>query len=266
MNIVGVIPARMSASRFPGKPLARICGLPMIEHVYKRCALSTLLTGLYVATCDEEIIQATTNFGGKAIMTKDTHQRASDRVAEAVGKIEATSGSKIDIVVMIQGDEPMVFPGMIDLAVQPLLKEDNIFVSNLIAPILSQEEHNDFNCIKVVVDRSFNALYFSRKPIPSFKDQTVQVTLYKQVCVIPFKRDFLFKYSALEPTPLEKAESIDMLRVLEHGMKVRMVPFDFLTYSVDTPEDLSRVEKLLEKDTLNATYNHTKPVGEQNDG
>ena len=254
MNIVGVIPARMSATRFPGKPLAKICGLPMIEHVYKRCAMASVLSSLYIATCDEEVVKATEGFGGQAVMTKDTHQRASDRVAEAVGKIEAAQGRKIDIVVMIQGDEPMVFPEMIDMAVTPLLIEKDIFVSNLTAKITSKEEHEDFNCIKVVLDRQFNALYFSRKPIPSFKDPTAPVTLYKQVCIIPFKRDFLFQYSDLEPTPLEKAESIDMLRILEHGYKVRMVPFDILTFSVDTPEDLVRVEALMDKDPLYAQY------------
>lgn len=255
MNIIGVIPARMSASRFPGKPLAKICGLPMIEHVYKRCAMATVLSDLYIATCDDEIVRATEAFGGKAVMTRDTHQRASDRVAEAIEIIEARTGKKVDIVVMIQGDEPMVIPEMLDMAVAPILKEKNIFVTNLAARIMSKEEHEDSNCIKVVVDRQFNALYFSRKPIPSFKDLSVPALLYKQVCIIPFTRDFLFKYSTLEPTPLEKAESIDMLRVLEHGYKVRMVPFDLKTFSVDTPEDLHRVELLMKKDHLNAKYN-----------
>ena len=255
MNIIGVIPARMSASRFPGKPLAKICGIPMIEHVYRRCTMSTVLSDVYIATCDDEIIKAVEAFGGKAVMTKDTHQRASDRVAEAVEIIEKQTGKKIDVVVMIQGDEPMVFPQMIDMAVAPIIKEKDIFVTNLTARINSNEEHEDFNCIKVVVDRQFNALYFSRKPIPSFKDLSAQAVLYKQVCIIPFARDFLFKYSKLEPTPLERAESIDMLRVLEHGYKVRMVPFDFITFSVDTPEDLQRVELLMKDDLLNAKYN-----------
>ncbi len=255
MNIIGVIPARMSASRFPGKPLAKICGLPMIEHVYKRCAMSATLSDVYIATCDDDIVRVTEAFGGKVVMTKDTHQRASDRVAEAIEIIESRTGRKVDVVVMIQGDEPMVFPQMIDMAVAPIMKEKDIFVTNLIARINSKEEHEDFNCIKVVVDRQFNALYFSRKPIPSFKDLSVPALLYKQVCIIPFTRDFLFKYSKLEPTPLEKAESIDMLRVLEHGYKVRMVPFDLTTFSVDTIEDLYRVELLMKIDPLNAKYN-----------
>lgn len=258
MNIVGVIPARMNASRFPGKPLAKICGLPMIEHVYKRCIMSSILSDIYIATCDEEIMMATKMFGAKAIMTNDTHQRASDRVAEAIKIIESRTGEKVDVVVMIQGDEPMVFAQMIDLAVAPIMKEKDIFVTNLIARINSKNEHEDFNCIKVVVDRQFNALYFSRKPIPSFKDLSAPVVLYKQVCIISFTRDFLFKYSELEPTPLEKAESIDMLRILEHGYKVRMVPFNFTTFSVDTPEDLYRVELLMQKDPLNAQYNQQR--------
>lgn len=255
MNIIGVIPARMSASRFPGKPLAKICGLPMIEHVYKRCMISSVLSDLYIATCDDEIMKASEAFGGKAIMTNNTHQRASDRVAEAIRIIETNTGKKADVVVMIQGDEPMVFPEMLNMAVGPLLKEKDIFVTNLTARIASKEEHDDFNCIKVVVDCQFNALYFSRKPIPAFKDSSAPALLYKQVCIISFTRDFLFKYSELDPTPLEKAESIDMLRVLEHGYKVRMVPFDFTTFSVDTVEDLRRVELLMNADPLNKKYN-----------
>ncbi len=255
MNIIGVIPARMGSSRFPGKPLAKICGLPMIEHVYKRCKMSSSLSDLYIATCDEEIIRASEGFCAKAVMTNPGHQRASERVAEAVEIIERQSGQKADAVVMIQGDEPMVFPEMIDLAVAPIIKERGVLVTNLMARIDSKEEQEDFNCIKVVADLRFNALYFSRRPIPSFKDISGPGSLYKQVCIISFTRDFLFKYSALEPAPLEKAESIDMLRVLEHGYKVRMVPCGFKTFSVDTPEDLHRVELLMQKDPLYAKYN-----------
>ncbi len=255
MNIIGVIPARMSATRFPGKPLAKICGLSMIEHVYKRCLMSNVLSDIYIATCDDEIRMAVEAFGGNVVITKNTHQRASDRVAEAVEIVENKLGKKFEVVVMIQGDEPMVFPQMISMAVVPIIEEKDIFVTNLIAPIKSREEHEDFNCIKVVFDCRFNALYFSRKPIPSFKDKTAGASLYKQVCIIPFKRDFLLEYSRLEPTPLEKAESIDMLRVIEHGYKVRLVPFDLETFSVDTVEDLYRVELLMEKDLLNKQYN-----------
>ena len=137
MNIVGVIPARMGSFRFPNKPLAKIHGISMIEHVYKRSIMSKSLNEVYVATCDLEIKKAVESFGGKIVMTKDTHERASDRVAEAMVKTEEETDKKIDIVVMIQGDEPMVYPGMIDDAINPLLVDKNIRVSNLMAIILA---------------------------------------------------------------------------------------------------------------------------------
>lgn len=224
MNIIGVIPARMQASRFPGKPLAKICGLSMIEHVYRRCRMSDTLKELYVATCDQQIVEVVRSFGGQAVMTADTHQRASDRVAEAVRIIEKSQGRKVEIVVMIQGDEPMVYPEMIDQAVGPLISENQVMVVNLASEIQTDSEFEDSNCIKVVFDKAYNALYFSRKAIPSKRERLDELKRFKQVCIIPFRRDFLFEYSRLSPTLLERAESIDMLRILEHGMKVHMVP------------------------------------------
>ncbi len=253
-NIAGIIPARMAASRFPGKPLAKICGLPMIEHVYKRSAMSKTLDDVYIATCDEEIMKAVEGFGGKAIMTKDTHERASDRAAEAMLKIEASIKKKIDILVMIQGDEPMVFPEMIDKSVEPILTDEKILVTNLMASIKTIEEQDDPNEIKVVVDKQGFALYFSRAPIPSRVKATGNVPMFKQVCIIPFQRDFLIKFNELEQTSLEKVESVDMMRVLENGIGVKMVLTEFDTYSVDNLEDLKKVEKLMEQDKLFQTY------------
>ena len=254
MNIIGIIPARMGSSRFPGKPLAKICNMSMIEHVYRRCILSGTLSDVYVATCDNEIMEAVEAFGGKAVMTKDTHERASDRVAEAMLKVEEEKGEKVDILVMIQGDEPMVTPGMIDESVKPLLDDESIKVSNLLAPIKTAKEHDDPNEIKVVVDQNNFALYFSREPIPSRMRSGENIPMNKQVCVIPFKRDYLLEFNSLDQTPLEIAESVDMMRVLEYGGKVKMVPTTFETFSVDTEEDLKRVEKLMETDKLYLQY------------
>lgn len=248
MKIIGVIPARMGSSRFPGKPLAHICGIPMIEHVYKRSAMSNSLDDLYVATCDQEIFDTVIDFGGKAIMTDACHERCTDRIAEAVKDIDA------DIIVNIQGDEPLVFPEMIDAAIAPLIEDDSIVCSNLMAIIDEDKDFEDPNEVKVVVDNKSDALYFSRESIPSKKKGAKDVKGYKQVCVIPFTREFLFTYTQLPQTPLEVIESVDMLRVLEHGYKVRMVPIDHVVQSVDTENDLKRVEALMEKDLLFPKY------------
>lgn len=254
MNIIGIIPARMASTRFPGKPLAKILGLPMLGHVYFRSQMSKLLNNLYVATCDKEIDSYIRDIGGNTIMTADTHERASDRTAEAMLKIESEIITKIDIVVMIQGDEPMVYPEMIDQAVQPLLNDSNILVSNLMAPLKTRKEHDDPNEVKVVVDKQNFALYFSREAIPSWKKGAKQLPMLKQVCIIPFRRDFLIKFNQLEPTPLEIVESVDMLRILEHGYKVKMILASKDTYSVDTINDLKNVEMLMEKDPLIQKY------------
>lgn len=253
-RIIGIIPGRMASSRFPGKPLAKICGIPMIGHVYFRSKMSGMLDEVYVATCDQEIADYIRSIGGKAVMTADTHERASDRCAEAMLKIEKETGQKLDIVVMIQGDEPMLVPDMIDKAVAPLQKDPGILVSNLMSDMADQEEHEDPNEVKVVVDQDNFALYFSREPIPSRKKGAKKIPMLKQVCVIPFRRDFLLKFNQLTPTPLEIVESVDMLRVLEHGMKVKMVPVSFETYSVDTREDLCIVDEAMKKDKLMAAY------------
>lgn len=256
LNIIGIIPARMGSSRFPGKPLASIRGIPMVGHVYFRSKMSRLLREVYIATCDEEIRQYAESIGAPVIMTADTHQRASDRTAEALLKIEAATGERVDIVVMIQGDEPMLHPEMIDEAVQPLIEDRSILVSNLLGELKTAAEHDDINEVKVVVDRDNFALYFSREPIPSRRKGGEGVAKYKQVCIIPFQRDFLLRFAQLPPTPLEIAESVDMLRVLEHGYRVKMVPTRFHVYSVDTEEDLRKVERLMADDPLLPLYAH----------
>ncbi|MFH2011563.1 MAG: 3-deoxy-manno-octulosonate cytidylyltransferase [Pseudomonadota bacterium] len=254
MNIIGIIPARMASSRFPGKPLAKICGMPMIGHVYHRSVMSKSLSAVYVATCDQEVVEYVNSIGGKAVMTKDTHERASDRCAEAMLKIEAETGEKIDLMVMIQGDEPLVLPEMIDEAVQPMIDDTNILITNLLGKITTIEEFEDPNEVKVVVDKFNNALYFSREPIPSRKKGVKDVSMYKQVCIIPFRRDFLLEYNETPQTPLEIIESVDMMRILENGLKVKMIPTRFDSKSVDTLDDLYVVEKIMNNDTLYNTY------------
>jgi len=253
LNIIAIIPARMGSSRFPGKPMAKISGIPMIGHVYSRVNLCKVLTDVFVATCDQEIYDYIISINGKAIMTAATHERASDRSAEAMYKIEEINGERIDILVMVQGDEPMISPIMIDNAVQPLVDDPSIGVSNLMALMTSNDEA-DPNEVKVVVDANGFALYFSREAIPSNKKFDKKIEYYKQVCVIPFKRDSLIKFSQLEPTPLEIIESVDMNRLVENGIKVKMIQTNLDTYAVDTPEDLLKVNRLMKRDALIKKY------------
>lgn len=244
MNILALIPARMGSSRFPGKPMAEIHTKPMIGHVYDRVSKSPLLTLTAVATCDQEIYDYITSIGGTAVMTANTYERASDRCAEALLKLEGINDTKYDIVVMVQGDEPMTHPNMISDAVQPMIEDTEINVINLLGKIKDDAEFYDRNCIKVVCDQSGNALYFSREPIPT-DSRKKNIPRHKQVCVIPFRRDFLLEYTRLAPTPLEEIESVDMMRVLEYGMKVKMIPTEYETHAVDTPEDLIKVSNLV---------------------
>ena len=246
-RIVAVIPARMGSTRFPGKPLAKLLGRPMIEHVVRRAQMCGALAAVFIATCDEEIRNVAEALGIPVLMTSPAHERASERVAEAAEKLEA------DIIVMIQGDEPMIVPAMIEAAARPLQEDPSLECVNLVRLITSREEYLDPNTIKVVMDVHANALYFSRAPIPSIDFQP-EIPVFKQVCVIPFRRDFLRKYASLSPTPLEQAESIDMLRVIESGGRVRLVKTEVTTYAVDTPDDLRLVEALMMNDPLVPKY------------
>jgi len=249
MKILALIPARMGSSRFPGKPMAALLGVPMIEHVYRRVALNPTVTATVVATCDAEIADHMQSIGGRVAMTGHHHERASDRCAEALEKIEREDAVRFDIVVMVQGDEPMVHPEMISEALAPMLADPAILITNLLGRISGDAEFEDRNCIKVVCDRNSDALYFSREPIPT-RAKGVNAPMGKQICVIPFRRQFLTDYTRMAPTPLEIAESVDMMRVLENGLKVRMVRTRHDSQSVDTESDRSRVEQLLRTDVL----------------
>ncbi len=250
MKTIAIIPARMGSSRFPGKPIAKILGRPMIEHIYKRVAMSTSLSATYIATCDEEIRQAAESFGAPVIMTADTHERASDRVAEAVTHIPDA-----ELIVMVQGDEPMTHPDMIDAAVAPFKQDPRLGCVNLVRKIDHEADYLDANTIKVVMNINNDALYMSRRPIPTLaKTGFTDTIAYKQVCIIPFRRDMLFQYTNLAPTLLEQLESVDMLRLLEHGLQVKMVTTVFNTQAVDTEADLARVEELMQNDPLLSRY------------
>jgi len=254
--IVGIIPARMGSSRFPGKPMADIHGVPMIGHVYYRTKMCSLLSETYVATCDGEIYDYIKNLGGNVVMTADTHERCTDRTAEAMLKIEEIIKRKVDIVVMVQGDEPMVTPEMIESSIEPFLNNEteNINVVNLMAEMGSIDSFEDPNEVKVVVGLGGSALYFSREPIPSRKKGAENVPMMKQVCIIPFRRDYLLHFNEMPETPLEKIESVDMMRILENGEKVKMVKTDQITLSVDTPADLKNVVKMMINDNYMKYY------------
>jgi 3-deoxy-manno-octulosonate cytidylyltransferase (CMP-KDO synthetase) len=205
---------------------------------------------VYVATCDTEIFEAVESFGGRAMMTAPTHERASDRVAEAAADLDA------DVIVMVQGDEPMTYPEMITESLAPFLNGDEeVACVNLTSRITNPEEFQNPNTIKVVMDANGHALYMSREPIPTLHLQDFnRVPAFKQVCIIPFTNIALQEFIQLEPTPLEIAESIDMMRFIEHGRKVKMIETSFSTRAVDNPADLKLVETLLREDPLTERY------------
>jgi len=251
---VAIIPARMASSRFPGKPLADILGVPMLGHCYYRTKMSAMLDGVYIATCDDVIRDYAESIGAPCVMTAATHERASDRIAEAMLKIEKSTGDRHDIVVLVQGDEPMLRPEMVDALVRALEDDPAIQVANGVAAIKSVDDFEDPNEVKVVVDGNGDAIYFSREPIPSRRKHDGPVPMLKQVCIIPFRCDYLLKFNSTPQTPLEKIESIDMLRVIETGGRVRMVAMGHDTMSVDTPDDLELVKGLMKNDELMARY------------
>jgi len=249
MKIVAIVPARMAATRFPGKPLALILGLPMIEHVRRRVSLCATLDEVIVATCDEAIREVVEEAGGQVIMTSDVHERCTDRIAEAAIRADA------DIVINVQGDEPLVIPKMMDQVIQPLLENCELLTVNLVARIVNQEEFDDPNTCKVVTNRVGDLLYISREPIPSRKKAaTSDYIRMKQLGIIAFRNDFLQTFTKLEPTPLEQIESVDMMRAVEHGYRVKMVETNNRLIGVDVPEDIERVEKILATDPLIKKY------------
>ena len=216
----------------------------MIEMVYKNACKSKLSNETYVATCDKIIFDHIKKINGNVVMTSLKHKRASDRCAEALSILEKKFKKKYDIMILVQGDEPMINFKMIDSSIRPFLKDDKVEIVNLLAKIKSNKEFKDKNCIKVVINKNKNAMYFSRESIP-YQNLQNKPYAYKQICVIPFKRDLLLKYLKLKETTTEKHESIDMMRLLENGINVKMVETKYFTQSVDTFKDLILVRKLL---------------------
>jgi 3-deoxy-manno-octulosonate cytidylyltransferase (CMP-KDO synthetase) len=246
-RIVVMIPARMAASRFPGKPLAKILDIPMIEHVRRRVLLSDVPDDVYVATCDPEIMDTVKKFGGKAIMTANTHERCTDRIEEAAKKVEA------DIIVMVQGDEPLFMPEIIRKLVEPILSNKDVYCTNLLSVIRNRNDLNDVDVVKASINIKNNIMYFSRAPIPYFRVEN-NATCYRQTGISAFTKDFLSVYTALPPTMLEIAESVDFLRILEHGYIVRGVIIQQETYGVDRKDDVEIIEKIIREDPMQGEY------------
>ena len=239
-KILGVIPARFASSRFPGKVLAQISSKSMLQHVYERASLARYLTATIIATDDERVYAAARSFGARVVMTRADHVSGTDRVAEAA------SAENAELVVNIQGDEPLIDPAAIDAAILPLAHDPGIVMGTLKKAIEDPREITDANVVKVVTDRNGDAIYFSRCPIPYERDQARSGTHFKHIGLYVYRRDFLLGYSALPVGPLEQAERLEQLRALENGYRIRVVETEYESLGVDTPEDLERVCKLFE--------------------
>ena len=249
MKFVVVIPARMSSSRFPGKPLADICGMPMVEHVRRRVLLNPKVSNAIVATCDKEICDVVREAGGESLMTSSTHFCCNDRVAEAVQSLDS------DIVINVQGDEPLFDPNMIDILLEPMIDNSDVLCTNLMAEIENEREFRDINEVKVVCDIDSNAVYMSRESIPSTqKSGDMKHKFYKQLGVYAYTRDSILKFGQWGPSPLESMETIDMVRFIEHGIKVRMICSPFPSIGVDTPNELEVAESLMKADKYFGGY------------
>jgi 3-deoxy-manno-octulosonate cytidylyltransferase (CMP-KDO synthetase) len=255
MKSIAIIPARMGASRFPGKPLHRISGIPLVGHCYFRTRMVPELHGTYVATCDREIADYVSSIGGDVVMTAATHNRATDRTAEAMAKVESTLGCPVDVVIMVQGDEPLILPQDIGAMLRHF-DDPAVEIVNIMSRLKTREQFEDKNNVKVVVNHAKDALYFSREPIPSPWKGVEQVPMYMQVGVIAFRREALVRFNGMPETMLEKIESVDMNRVLETGGRIRMVLTDATTIGVDTPEEADEVSRLMRGDPIFAKYAH----------
>lgn len=238
MQIVGIIPARLAAVRLPNKPLLDIAGKPMIQWVWEHASKARTLSEVLVATPDEEIAEAVRRFGGKAAMTSPKHRSGSERLAEVAQNLSC------DIIVNIQGDEPLMEPASIDAVTQPLIDDPSLPMSSIMCPATEQEADKP-TVVKVVVDRNNNALYFSRSRIPHPRDPSAPAIVYKHLGIYAYRREFLIHYAAMEPTPLEQMEMLEQLRVLENGYRIRMVRVEHSSIGVDTEQDLEQVRAIL---------------------
>ncbi len=247
MKAIGIIPARLGATRFPGKPMATIHGMPMVGHCYHRTRLALGVSSTYVATCDEEISEYIRSIGGQSIMTASSHTRATTRTAEAMERFEEETNEHVDVVVMVQGDEPLIKPETIAATLEHF-NDPTVEIVNIMSRLRTYEQFIDKNNVKVVINQNSDALYFSREPIPSPWQGIEDIPMYMQTGIIAFRRDVLLKFNRMDETRLEQVESVDMNRVLESGGSIRMVPAEAITIGVDTEEELKEAEILLVDD------------------
>jgi len=248
-KILGVIPARFSSTRFPGKVLATIGGKTMLEHVYQRASFSTYLTNVIIGTDDERVYNVARCFGARVRMTRPDHRTGTDRVAEVASAEDA------ELVVNIQGDEPLIDPAAIDAAILPMVHEPELVMGTLKKRIENPREITDPNVVKVVTDGAGNAIYFSRCPIPFARGESGGTPYFKHIGLYVYRRDFLLEYSALPVGPLEIAERLEQLRALENGFRIRVVETEYESLGVDTPEDLERVSRLFDASILQGMGN-----------
>ena len=240
MKIIGVIPARYESTRLAGKPLKDICGKTMIQHVYEQACKAKLIERVIVATDDERIVKVVKDFGGEVMMTLKSHQSGSDRVAEIVKKIDC------DIVVNIQGDEPLILPEIIDEVVRAAFEDEEIVLATCAHRLTDAKMFDDPNVVKVVTDKYSNALYFSRSVIPYPLNNENQ-EVFEHIGIYAFKKDFLLKFIDFKDTTLSETESLEQLRVLENGYKIRVVKtqYNYNALSIDTFEDLQKVREIV---------------------
>jgi len=238
-KIIGIIPARWGSTRLEGKALADIAGKPMIQHVYERAKEVPSIGRVIVATDDKRIVEAVEAFGGEVQMTRADHPCGTDRIAEVAQALEC------DIIVNIQGDEPLIRSQNIETAIAPLLVDETIPMGTLCVKICDDEELNDPSVVKVVTDNQGFALYFSRYPIPYNRDNKKDVEYYRHVGLYVYRKDFLLKFSQLPPTPLEKAECLEQLRALEYNNRIMVSEVSEAATGIDTPEQLEQVRRLL---------------------
>ena len=237
MRVLCVIPARYDSTRLPGKPLADIAGKPMIQRVYERAAAAKLPELVVVATDDARVLTAMESFGGKALMTAKDHPTGTDRLAEVAGVYD-----NYDVIINVQGDEPLIAPEIIDALAAAFTEEPELKMATVMTEIENAEKNNPNN-VKVVTDKNGYALYFSRSLIPYPRTAGV-VPVYKHIGIYAYRRDFLLEYAKMQPTPLEQSESLEQLRALENGYRIKVIKTDCKFVGVDTPEDLARVNAI----------------------
>lgn len=244
LKTVGIIPARWGSTRFPGKPLAPILGRPMIQWVVEAALKAVRLSQVIVATDDSRILDAVKGFGGCAELTSDQHRTGSDRIAEVAAR------GQWDLVVNIQGDEPLIDPADIDRAVKGLADNPDISVSTLMAPVKTEDERDDVNVVKVVTDARGRALYFSRSPIPHNRDGGGEAPLegvFRHLGLYAYRSSFLREFTRMPSTPLEELEKLEQLRILESGFPILVLNTENRSPGVDRPEDIEKLETLLAK-------------------